>query len=258
MSRQSEVSVASSSRLIDDIRSETVPASPAMLETSTYASCLRIFILSDVRLYREGLAWTLSQRPDIDVIGAAAPSPAIFVEISQSAATVVLLDVAMPRALSFPREIVRLTPRIKVIAFAVSQADHELMAYAEAGIVGYVPRDSTVDELVMSIRNALRGELVCSPRLAGLLYERVAALSHTRQQPCKQRALTRREREIMDLIQRGQSNKEIARSLRIEPATVKNHVHNILEKLQVSRRGEAVAWHWAQGSNRRINQLAVS
>lgn len=237
---QTEVSVASSSRLINDIRSETVSASPAMLETP---SCLRIFILSDVRLYREGLAWTLSQRPDIDVIGAAAPSPAIFVEISQSAATVVLLDVAMPRALSFPREIVRLTPRIKVIAFAVSQADHELMAYAEAGIVGYVPRDSTVDELVMSIRNALRGELVCSPRLAGLLYERVAALSHTRQQPCKQRALTRREREIMDLIQRGQSNKEIARSLRIEPATVKNHVHNILEKLQVSRRGEAAALH---------------
>jgi DNA-binding NarL/FixJ family response regulator len=239
------------------LEGQVVPPSSYIPETWASAIPPRIFILSDVRLYREGLAWSLSQRPEIEVIGAAAPAAATLVEISLSAATAVLLDVAMPAALNLPREIVRLAPRIKVIAFAVSEIDHELMAYAEAGIVGYVTRDSSVDDLVTSIRGALRGEPVCSPRLAGLLFQRVAVLSLPRQEPCTQRALTRREREITELIQLGQSNKEIARSLRIGPATVKNHVHSILDKLQVSRRGEVAARLWSEVSGNRISRFTV-
>ena len=253
----SQWSGASRDRIPSDLKGHVVSASSHIPETWANAIRPRIFILSDVRLYREGLAWSLSQRPEIEVIGAAAPTAATLVEISRSAAMAVLLDVAMPGALNLPREIVRLTPAIKVIAFAVSETEHELMAYAEAGIVGYVARDSSLDDLVASIRGALRGEVVCSPRIAGLLFQRIAVLSQTKQEPSAPRPLTRRERQIMELIQLGQSNKEIARSLRIGPATVKNHVHSILGKLQVSRRGEAAARLWSDVSRNRMSSFAV-
>ena len=101
--------------------------------------------------------------------------------------------------------------------------------------------DASVDDLVDAIRKALRGEVICSARVTGLLFQRVAALSEATQAPSNMRPLTRRECEIAKLVNKGMSNKEIARSLRIASATVKNHVHNILEKLQVSRRGAAAA-----------------
>src|SRR6266540_183742 len=170
---------------------------------------LRVFILSDVRLYREGLAWSLSRCPDIDVVGAATPDAWTLAEIASSAPPAVLLDVAMPGALTLSKELVRQAPGIKVIAFAVSQIDHELIACAEAGVVGYVSRDGSVDDIVKSIRSALCGELVCSPRLAGLLLQRVAALSPVTQEPSNEPMLTRREREILELVNQGQSNKEI-------------------------------------------------
>jgi two-component system, NarL family, nitrate/nitrite response regulator NarL len=201
----------------------------------------RVFILSDVRLYREGLALSLSQRPEIEVVGAAASAAETLMTIADSAASAALLDVAMPDALRLPKELVRLVPEIKVIAFAVADVEHELIAYAEAGIVGYVPRDGSTDDVILSIQHALCGELICSPRLAGILLQRVARLSTTAARPFDERTLTAREREIMDLAKLGRSNKQIARLLSISPATVKNHVHNVLEKLQVNRRGEAAA-----------------
>jgi DNA-binding NarL/FixJ family response regulator len=225
--------------------------------TSDGALQPRIFILSDVRLYREGLALSLSRRSDIDVVGAGAPSTMTLAEIDTLALSAVLLDVATAGGLNLSKEIMRVAPAIKVLALAVGHVDHELIAYAEAGIVGYVPREATVDDLVISIRAALRGELVCSPRVAGLLFQHLAALSRARQLPGENNQLTPREREIMELIQQGHSNKEIARSLRIAPATAKNHVHNILEKLQVSRRGEAAARGWEKTLGERARHLAV-
>src|SRR5262249_11747338 len=120
-------------------------------ETSGAAIRPRVFILSDVRLYRESLAWSLSHRSEIEVIGAAAASPGALMQIATSAAAAVILDVAMPSALNLPRELIRLAPSIKVIAFAVREVDHELIAYAEAGIVGYVTRDGSIDDLVKSV-----------------------------------------------------------------------------------------------------------
>jgi two-component system, NarL family, nitrate/nitrite response regulator NarL len=200
-----------------------------------------VFILSDVRLYREGLAWSLSRRPELDVLGDAAVSAEALARIASAAPAAVLLDFTTPGALNLPKQIDRSTPGAKVIAFAVSEIDDALIACAEAGIAGFVTRDGSVDDLVLSVQSALRGEIVCPPRIAGLLFKRVAALSDAESPPGSKAALTRREREIVELVNEGLSNKEIARSLRIGAATVKNHVHNILEKLQVSRRGEAAA-----------------
>lgn len=227
-----------------------------MPETSAGAIRSRIYILSDVRLYREGLAWNLSQRPEIEVVGAAAPAAMTLADVAKSAASAALLDVAMEGALDLPKELVRLVPGIKVIAFAAREVDHELVAYAEAGIVGYVARDGSIDDLVTSIQRALCGEVVCSPRLGGLLFRRVAALSQAAPESYDERPLTRREQEIMELVKLGHSNKEIARSLQIGPATVKNHVHNVLEKLKVNRRGEAAARLRGEGLRSRKGNLS--
>jgi DNA-binding NarL/FixJ family response regulator len=215
------------------------------------AAAPRIFILSDVRLYREGLAWSLLHRPEVEMVGAAAPDAGTLAQVVSAAPTAVLLDFAMPEALNLPKELNRLIPGVKVIAFAVGEVDHQLIACAEAGIVGFVTRDASVDELVVSIRNALRGEVVCSARITGLLFQRVAALSEANHTPSMTAPLTRREREIAALVNEGLSNKEIARSLRIGSATVKNHVHNILEKLQVSRRSDAAAVFRGEAPGRR-------
>ena len=128
-----------------------------------------------------------------------------------------------------------------MVALGVADADDHVLGCAEAGVAGYVPRDASLDDLVAVIESAFRGEAICSPRIAGSLLRRIATLAAGQNGTMPLAHLTGREREIVRLIDRGLSNKEIARDLGIEVATVKNHVHNILEKLQVRRRGEAAA-----------------
>jgi DNA-binding NarL/FixJ family response regulator len=106
------------------------------------------------------------------------------------------------------------------------------------GYQDFVSRDG---DLVTAVHCAMRNELVCSPRIAALLFSRVAAIGSERSHAPGNGALMRREHEIVSLMTQGLSNKEIARQLRIQNATVKNHIHSILAKLHVRRRGEVAA-----------------
>jgi DNA-binding NarL/FixJ family response regulator len=200
----------------------------------------RLFIVSDVRLVSEGLALALSQEPSVVVVGSSdlSVSPA---GISQFFPNVLLLDVARPSSLDLCRQLRQVLPDVKIVAFAVAEVDREIIACAEAGVSGFVSRKGSIQELVAAVHRAARHELLCSPRTAALLFSRVAVLSPTSGTAVSQNILTRREREIVALIEKGLSNKEIAHVLRIGHATVKNHVHSILAKLQVRRRGEAAA-----------------
>jgi two-component system, NarL family, nitrate/nitrite response regulator NarL len=232
-------------------RTEPISAAPTMAASQSAAAQPRVLIVSDVKLYREGLAWSLLQRREMTVVGTCTPNMEALEQIAGASPTTVLLDFATPGALNIPKELNRLWPGIKVVAFAVSEIEHELIACAEAGIQGFVTRDGSVDDLVTAVLGAQRGEVFCSPRLTALLFKRVAALFDAVQGPPARAALTRREREIVELVNAGLSNKEIALSLKIGSATVKNHVHSILEKLNVTRRGEAAArlrgTPWADG-----------
>jgi DNA-binding NarL/FixJ family response regulator len=184
---------------------------------------------------------SLSHQPGIEIIEVLPPSSAVISQITQSDAVALLLDVTMPGAFDVCRQLNSQGSRIKIIAVAVNEVDKELIKCAEAGIDGYVTRDGTVDDVVVAIQHAVRGEVACSPRVAALLFQHVATLSEATRNAQVGPMLTRREREIATLIAEGLSNKEIARLLRISSATVKNHVHNVLEKLQIRRRGEAAA-----------------
>src|SRR5205823_14959048 len=132
----------------------------------------------------------------------------------------------------------RVRPKTPVVALGVADAEPEMLACIEAGVVGLVSRDASFAELVATLVGAARGEVHCSPRFAGVLARRVASLAARRDADPALDRLTARECEIVALVEQNLSNKEIAVRLGIEVATVKNHVHNLLDKLQVHRRSD--------------------
>ena len=204
---------------------------------------IRVAIVADIRLYREGLARVLERQPNISVVATAATGDGSLAPLAQLAPDLVLIDMAMADSLAAIQRVTVIAPGAKVVSLSVRDAedDRDVLASAEAGAIAYVAREASLEDLVAVIECAVRGEAVCSPRVAGALLRRIAALATDGRSDRVPAHLTKREREIMGLIDAGLSNKEIAKRLRIEVATVKNHVHNILEKLQVHRRGEAAA-----------------
>src|SRR5262245_47117015 len=216
------------------------PSIPIGNDPATPAARPRIFILSNVRLLCDGLLLALSQQPSVIVTGAADLStpPARIVEFAPD---VLLLDVGTPRALDTSLPCRQLLPALKVVAIAVADIEQDVFACAQDGVSVFVSGNGSIQYVVKAIHCAMRDELACSPRTAALLVSQVAALATKRAAGAACGALTRREQEIVSLVSAGLSNKEIARQLRIQNATVKNHIHSILGKLQVRRRGEIAA-----------------
>jgi two-component system, NarL family, nitrate/nitrite response regulator NarL len=200
---------------------------------------IRVFIVTDVRLYREGLSALLGRMAHIAVVGTAGSAPEGVARVRDLQPDVVLLDTGAGGNAGASRDLLGSAPRARVVALAAPESEEDIIALAEAGVLGYVTRDESLDNLVTTIEGVARDEMACSPWMATVLVRRVQALAAARPRPTQR--LTAREAEILELIAQGLSNKEIAARLFIEVTTVKNHVHNILEKLGVSRREEAVA-----------------
>jgi two-component system nitrate/nitrite response regulator NarL len=199
----------------------------------------RVLILSHVRLYREAMLMSLSRLENFELLGAEDLSRATVARVIGLQPDSIILDISAPESFAVAESLGISLPSAKIVAFAVSEIDRLVLACAEVGIAGYVSPDGSEQDLVTAIEYALRGELHCSPRVAGFLLQGVATLSGRLPRSGDQLALTLREREILCLLAEGMSNKEIARSLGIGGSTVKNHVHKILQKLEVHRRGEA-------------------
>jgi DNA-binding NarL/FixJ family response regulator len=152
-----------------------------------------------------------------------------------------LVDIAAPGTLESVAGLVAAVPETKVVALGVPEQPPAVLACAEAGVVGYVPREATLDDLVERLEATGRGEVKCPEAIVGSLFSRIAALAEVQRPATALDRLTSRERQIVDLIECGLSNKEIALRLGIEVSTVKNHVHRAFEKLDVQRRTEAEA-----------------
>ena len=193
----------------------------------------RVYIVSDVRLYRDGLTSVLHDH--LEVIGTGR-SYDFLDQMATLHLDVLLLDLSARDSLQIPRRARQTFPGLPVVAFAVAELERDVLACAEAGISGYVMHNGTAEDLFAAVGCALRGELMCSPRIAALLFNRMASLSNGPGTDFADAPLTRREREIAVLIARNLPNKEIAQHLRLGPTTVKNHVHNILQKLNIHRR----------------------
>lgn len=203
---------------------------------------IRLVVISDVRLYREGLAAALARRDSIAVVGTATSCSADALDqVGALRPDVVIVDMATRDSLAGVRALATLAPSTKIVAFAVDELESQIVSCAEAGVAGYVPCDASVDDLALTVESVVRGESPCSPRIAATLFRRIAALSASPMGARTGAVLSGRERQILTLIRGGLSNKEIAQKLAIEVATVKNHVHSLLGKLDVTTRAEAAA-----------------
>ena len=197
------------------------------------AQAASVIIVSNVLLYREGLAASLARDGRLQVLAALNASDAL-VALASYSPDVLLLDASMDRALSLARMLRTTRPMLRIVGFGIAGGAASLVACAESGIAAFVDCNGTVSELVAAVEGAIRGELRCSPRVTAMMCDRLASLAGERIESAE--PLTRREREVAALVAEGLSNKEIALDLRIGPATVKNHVHNILDKLGIRRR----------------------
>jgi two-component system nitrate/nitrite response regulator NarL len=210
-------------------------------------------IVTDVCLFSEGLARVLGGRADVQVVGSAPASDDVLAGIAAYRPDVLLVDAATVRTSKLALHLTTTAARsdARVVAFAIAEEDEEeVVACAEAGVAGFVARTATVEELVAVLRSAMRGEVQCPATFTTVVFRQVARLAAFRSFTPDERALTQREAEVIGLIETGLSNKEIAQRLGIEPSTVKNHVHSLLEKLRVRGRIEAAALmrsqrHWA-------------
>ena len=208
---------------------------------------IKVFIVSNVRLLREGLAALLRECPSIEVLGANS------VQETQNTLLTGATDVALVDSLSpddsdlvMSDRVValrNLCARMRIVAFGIREDASEVLACAAAGIDGYVPMDAALDDMVTAIETVVRGELSCSPKVAASLYHSIGSRTAMANRTATTTAntLTARELQVADLMNRGCPTKEIAWRLGVQPCTAKNHVRNILHKLQVRRRGQAVA-----------------
>jgi two-component system nitrate/nitrite response regulator NarL len=226
---------------------------------------ISVLVASHIRLYREALGRVIEQArekateqalleqtgeqtrqqasepaPEVVLVGLAASATDAVEQVRRLAPDIALLDMAMNDAFSVARHL-RFEGASRIVALGMAEDEAEVLNCAQLGISGYVTREASIADMLAAVEATARGEVHCSPKIAGSLFRRIAALSTERSSGCNPNALTARESQILKLLQQGMSNKMISRSLGIELPTVKNHVHSILAKLGIHRRTEAIS-----------------
>jgi two-component system, NarL family, nitrate/nitrite response regulator NarL len=205
-----------------------------------FSVMIRVVIACDIRLYREGLSLHLARQEQLGVVGTAATRDETHRLARELTPDVLLLDMAMPGSLAIVHEVHDVAPGTRVLALTIPEADGAVIACAEAGVAGFVTREATIADLIEAIRSAARGEATMSPRAAAALLRRVGALAADRPAATPPRGeLTAREREIVELVALGLSNKAIAARLVVSPKTVGHHVEHIYRKIGSSTRAAA-------------------
>ena len=227
------------SNAISPVRS--APAASAGTQTGSGGSAYRLMILSDIRFLREGLAEILARDGAFAVVGIAGDVDQALA-LSGSAPQVIAIDAALPDGLAAARSLGHAIPGVPLVAIALAETETDVIAWAEAGISGYVPRTAGLSDLAQCLSAIVRGEQLCSTRVAAGLLRWISTVARDGGSRARLPVLTAREEQVVPLICAGLSNKEISRRLNIGLATTKSHVHNLLAKLELERRGQVVHW----------------
>ncbi|WP_029214957.1 response regulator [Kallotenue papyrolyticum] len=206
---------------------------------------IRVVLVDDHNVVRQGLKLFLATQPDIQVVGEADNGQAALALVEQQQPDVVLMDLVMPQldGVATTQQIKRRYPEVEVIALTSFVEDQQVAAVIKAGAIGYLLKDVQPAELAMAIRAAQRGEVHLHPEAARRLMQAVAP----REQPGLVEPLTEREIEVLRALARGESNRQIADRLIVSEKTVKAHVSNILGKLGLQSRTQAVLYALRHG-----------
>jgi two-component system, NarL family, nitrate/nitrite response regulator NarL len=204
-----------------------------------------LLILSDIRFLREGLAAVLARDGAFVLGGVAADLGEALAAAAAQPSPIILVDAALPDGLGAVARLRQFLPSAQIVALALTETEADVIAWAKAGVCGYVPRSTPLSELADFLGKIMRHEQVCSTRIAGSLLRWIAEgprATGAKVAPDEATALTAREDQVVRLVAAGLSNKEIARKLDIGLATVKSHVHNVLGKLSLERRSQLAGW----------------
>lgn len=199
---------------------------------------MKVLVVTEIRLYRDGVAEALRRLDDVELVVTAATGVAAVLTARRAECDVVLLDMAVSDSTQTVASLLTARSGLKVVALGVPEDGPEVVACAEAGICGYVSRDASLAELGDALRSAARGEAPVSGKVAAGLLRHIAFHARMAHTTVNGHQLTPREREVLQLVQSGMTNRQIARALDLQLSTVKNHVHNVLTKFGVTRRAE--------------------
>lgn len=198
---------------------------------------MRLLVVTEIRLYRDGVAAELRALPDVESVATADTGAAAVLNARRNECNVALLDMSIEASTQTVDALRAARPEIRVVALGVKEDGPDVVACAEAGVSGYVSREAGFDDLAKALRAAHRGEALCSGKVAAGLIRHIAHQAGLRYGGVSVQ-LTKREREVLRLLETEMSNKEIARALDLQLSTVKNHVHNVLVKLGATGRAE--------------------
>jgi two-component system NarL family response regulator len=206
---------------------------------------IRVIVVDDQELFRRGMIMLLSVEEGIDVVGEASDGVAATELAASAVPDVVLMDVRMPKRSGIEAclTIKDAAPSAKILMLTVSEEEADLYEAVKNGASGYLLKDASIDEVAQAVALVADGQSLISPSMATKLLDEFKQMSVVgRRQDVAAPRLTDRELEVLRLVARGLNNRDIARELFISENTVKNHVRNILEKLQLHSRMEAVVY----------------
>jgi DNA-binding NarL/FixJ family response regulator len=199
---------------------------------------VKVVILTRIRILGQGLEACLATRSDISLVATVPDTASLRAILADASPDLVLIDVTQGIDLEEVRAVAAAYPELALVALGLCEQRQDVIRCGRAGFVGYVGREASIDALCQSMLDIANGRLQCSAEISGSLLRALFHTAPSASAPCD--ALTRREGEVLQLIGRGLSNKEIARELSLSTATIKHHVHGLLGKLKVARRAQAM------------------
>ena len=211
---------------------------------------ITVAIVDDNRLVREAITAMLDRVPDLRVVGTGVADTAFLDQVKPD---VLLLDVGLvdDDSLGVAAALTKQAPRTKIVVMDLIPMNEDIVQFVNAGVSGFVLKDATFDEFVTTIRSVAAGGKVLPPRMAESLFSQIASTASAAQgraRVLEDVRMTRREREVIELIGEGLSNKEIAQRLNIAAHTVKSHVRNVMEKLTLHTRLQIAAYSRRDGA----------
>lgn len=218
-----------------------LPVTKPVAAKSVTTAPVLVFLICRIRLYYDAVLTSLGRQAGIIAVGSVDVGEGLLPALQEVAPDAVLLDIGSPQALVLAARIIKARPSTRILGFGVDDVPPQVIACAEAGLRGYVSSHASMVELAHAARRVALGETVCSAGMGDKLFNHLRSVALSEVAAATDMVLTGRQQQILMLIKEGLSNKQIAQRLSLGTSTVKNHVHDLLGRLQIGRRTEAAA-----------------